>query len=168
MNNRTLGLLGLSGIAAAVAFFVMRPSAPSPDPLTLADTGTTMKQQEPAGGEVLVAGTVEAVGPAADMARQMGTAYVILRDAGGGPPYAVKRVHLNDRQPSFVFSLTTQDIMIPGSPRPSNPVLKIRFDGDGDPMTEVPGDLVATTKDFAWGDANLSLEATMFSGQPQN
>lgn len=121
---------------------------------------------EPSGSEILVAGTFEAAGPAADVARQIGTAYVIVRDAERGPPYAVKRLQLADSRTSFRFELTPSDVMIPGAARPQKPVLKIRLDADGDPMTELPGDVVAIAEDFAWGVSNLVVQAKVFEGAP--
>jgi hypothetical protein len=154
--------------AGAVAIFSLFGQNNTSTPTAPSGSDTTSITPQGAGGaEILVAGTVEAIGPAADMARQMGTAYVILRDSGRGPPYAVRRIDLTDRGTSFSFSLTDQDIMIPGAPRPTSPLLKVRFDSDGDPMTELPGDLVASTQDFVWGAQDIQLGATVFTGAPE-
>lgn len=111
--------------------------------------------------DLLVSGTVEAIGAGADMARQIRTVFVILKDENARPPYAVRRLTNSDNAHLLSFSLTRSDVMIPGAPQPQRPVLKIRFDADGDPMTELPGDVIATVSGFEWGTQGLSLSAEM-------
>lgn len=112
-------------------------------------------------GELLVSGTVEAVGGGADMARQIRTVFVILKDENARPPYAVRRLTNSENTHLLSFSLTQNDVMIPGASAPRNPVLKIRFDADGDPMTELPGDVIAQMHGFGLGEQGLSLRAEM-------
>ena len=116
---------------------------------------------EPGAPKVLAAGSVEATGEGADLARQIGTVFVILRDEKPGPPYAVARLKNSGGQKTLNFLLTEEDIMMKGQPPPMAPVLKVRFDSDGDPMTELPHDLSGALKGFVLGERDLHLSARL-------
>ena len=114
-----------------------------------------------AGPRILAAGTVEAIGEGKDIARQIGTVFVILRDETPGPPYAVTKLQNQSGSNTLTFALTEEHVMIPGRPVPTKPQLKIRFDSDGDPLTELPQDIIATHSNFAVGAKNLQLSAQL-------
>jgi hypothetical protein len=118
--------------------------------------------------KVLAAGTVEATGEGADLARQTGTVFVILRDENPGPPYAVTKLKNEGGQKLLQFKLTEKDIMIAGRPAPTRPVLKVRFDGDGDPLTELPHDVSGTLKGFVLGESDLKILATLVGNAAAN
>lgn len=116
---------------------------------------------EPTGAsaDVLVEGTVEAAESAADMTRQIRTVFVILKDENARAPYAVRRLTNSENSHKLAFSLSRSDVMMPGAIEPQNPVLKIRFDSDGDPMTERPGDVIASAQGFPLGVQDMRLTA---------
>jgi cytochrome c-type biogenesis protein CcmH/NrfG len=66
-----------------------------------------------------------------------GTLFVIARNAGGGPPVAVKRI-VASTFPIDV-ELTSADSMM-GQPLPATFRLEARLDSDGDPLTRPPTD----------------------------
>lgn len=77
-----------------------------------------------------------------------GIVFVIARNAGGGPPVAVKRVVAG----TFPINveLTSADSMM-GQPLPATFRLEARLDGDGDPMTKPPTDPTASQDGVAPG-----------------
>jgi cytochrome c-type biogenesis protein CcmH/NrfG len=69
--------------------------------------------------------------------QRSGIVFVIARNAGGGPPVAVKRI-VAGTFPIDV-ELTSADSMM-GQPLPASFRLEARLDADGDPMTRPPTD----------------------------
>jgi len=71
-----------------------------------------------------------------------GILFIIARRATtqGGPPLAVKRI----ASPTFPrsYSLSKEDMMIPGSRFEGKVNIVVRLDKDGDPLTREPGDLI--------------------------
>jgi hypothetical protein len=65
--------------------------------------------------------------------------FLIVRRAGGGPPFAVQRI-ANPRFP-FSFELGPDDRMVSEIPFAGPMSLSARLDGDGNAMTRTPGDL---------------------------
>ncbi|HET6639187.1 MAG TPA: hypothetical protein VFH82_10445 [Gemmatimonadota bacterium] len=88
-----------------------------------------------------IRGTIEA--PAAATG---GVLFVFVRAAGatGGPPLAVQRIP----SPSFPldFSIGPRDAMVASGPFPERVTIEARLDGDGNAMTEEPGDLSARSE----------------------
>lgn len=72
-----------------------------------------------------------------------GVLFLFVRPAGatGGPPLAVKRIP----SPTFPleFAIGPEDAMVASGPFPESVTLEARLDGDGNAMTEEPGDLSA-------------------------
>ena len=64
--------------------------------------------------------------------------FVIAREEGGGPPFAVRRY--NAVKPPFTFALGPENEMLGGA-APQRLVISIRVDQDGDAMTRQLGDL---------------------------
>jgi hypothetical protein len=98
-----------------------------------------------------IRGTIEA--PAGTAA---GVLFLFVRPAGatGGPPLAVQRIP----SPSFPleFSIGPQDAMMDAGPFPDRVTIEARLDGDGNAMTEDPGDLSAQSE-AAPGATSLRL-----------
>jgi cytochrome c-type biogenesis protein CcmH len=72
--------------------------------------------------------------------------FVIARSAqsGGGPPLAVKKIE----RPKFPvsYSLSQENVMMPGVPFSGKVVISARLDKDGNPTTRQPGDLTGEYK----------------------
>ena len=72
-----------------------------------------------------------------------GVLFLFVRPAGatGGPPLAVQRIP----SPTFPleFAIGPEDAMVASGPFPARVTLEARLDGDGNAMTEEPGDLSA-------------------------
>ena len=85
-----------------------------------------------------------------------GVLFLFVRAAGatGGPPLAAQRIP----SPSFplAFAIGPEDAMMDGGPFPERVTIEVRLDGDGNAMTEAPGDLSARSE-AAPGDSGLSL-----------
>jgi hypothetical protein len=79
-----------------------------------------------------------------------------VRAAGaiGGPPLAVQRIP----SPAFplAFAIGPEDAMMDGGPFPERVTIEARLDGDGNAMTEGPGDLSARAE-AAPGATNIGL-----------
>lgn len=88
-----------------------------------------------------IAGTIE--GP---VGTGGGVLFLFVRPAGatGGPPLAVQRIPA----PAFPleFAIGPQDAMVAGGPFPARVTIEARLDGDGNAMTEEPGDLSARSE----------------------
>jgi hypothetical protein len=157
------GIFGVIGVLAAIVigwFFFAKNQSPAPG------TTTASNNSESQGNaDLLVAGTIEVDAKSIDMARQIPTVFVILRDQGSRAPYAVTKIPSKLEGNSLKFQLTKSDIMIQGQPDPAVPVLKVRFDSDGNPMTETPQDVIGTAEGFQIGNSNVRIQATM--AQPQ-
>ena len=80
--------------------------------------------------------------------------FVRAADATGGPPLAVQRIP----SPAFplAFAIGPQDAMMDGGPFPERVTIEARLDGDGNAMTEGPGDLSASSE-AAPGATNIGL-----------
>jgi cytochrome c-type biogenesis protein CcmH len=88
-----------------------------------------------------IRGTIEAPTGAAG-----GILFLFVRPAGatGGPPLAVQRIP----SPAFplAFSIGPGDAMVASGPFPERVTIEARLDGDGNAMTEEPGDLSARSE----------------------
>jgi hypothetical protein len=88
-----------------------------------------------------IRGTIEAAAGTAG-----GVLFLFVRPAGaaGGPPLAVQRIP----SPSFPleFAIGPQDAMMDAGPFPDRVTIEARLDGDGNAMTEEPGDLSARSE----------------------
>lgn len=82
--------------------------------------------------------------------------FLFVRPAGatGGPPIAVQRIPA----PVFplAFAIGPEDAMIASGPFPERVTIEARLDGDGNAMTEEPGDLSARSES-APGASGVSL-----------
>ncbi|MBK6684352.1 MAG: zinc ribbon domain-containing protein [Deltaproteobacteria bacterium] len=90
---------------------------------------------DPISGKIVVADGLNGAGS--------GTMFVILRNQGmpnKGPPLAVKKVIVSSFPAEF--TLGPGDLMMQGMPFSGPFDIYVRLDGDGDPMTKAPGDLV--------------------------
>jgi hypothetical protein len=98
-----------------------------------------------------IRGTIEAPADAAG-----GILFLFVRPAGatGGPPLAVQRIP----SPSFPldFAIGPQDAMVASGPFPDRVSIEARLDGDGNAMTEEPGDLSARSE-VAPGASGVTL-----------
>jgi hypothetical protein len=115
---------------------------------------------EGASGEsanVLAAGTIEVSPALLDRSKQIGTLFVMLRSAAGGPPYAVARLQNPRTGEALPFSLTGDNVMAPGVPLPADARLIVRFDADGSAGPEAPGDLVGDVPVDAPGMSGLKV-----------
>jgi hypothetical protein len=102
-----------------------------------------------------IGGTIEAPAGAAGEAL-----FIFVRPAGatGGPPLAVQRIP----SPTFPleFAIGPQDAMVASGPFPERVTLEARLDGDGNAMTEEPGDLSARSETAPGAsDVTLALSA---------
>lgn len=121
-----------------------RPRRPRPAPSTTPRSGAA------------VTGTVSlshgaAVGPGAVL-------FVIARSPDGGPPLAAAR--LSTRRFPVSFSLGQRELMTADRPFAGPMRISARVDGDGDPLTQGPGDLVgevAGLVDAGQGDLEIIL-----------
>ena len=72
--------------------------------------------------------------------------FLFVRPAGaaGGPPLAVQRIS----SPAFPleFAIGPEDAMVASGPFPERVTIEARLDGDGNAMTEEPGDLSARSE----------------------
>lgn len=72
--------------------------------------------------------------------------FLFVRPAGetGGPPLAVQRIPA----PAFplAFAIGPEDAMVASGPFPERVTIEARLDGDGNAMTEEPGDLSARSE----------------------
>jgi hypothetical protein len=87
--------------------------------------------------------------------------FVIARPAAGGPPLAVKRLPAGPFP--LEFEIGPGDAMVAGQPFAGPIALSARIDGDGDPLTRAPDDLVAAAAEpLAPGarDVDLVLRAS--------
>jgi hypothetical protein len=98
-----------------------------------------------------IRGTIEAPAGTAG-----GVLFLFVRAAGatGGPPLAAQRIP----SPSFPleFAIGPEDAMMDGGPFPERVTIEARLDGDGNAMTEGPGDLSASSE-AAPGATNIGL-----------
>jgi hypothetical protein len=157
------GIFGIVGVLTAIIlgwFFFAKSQNSAPT-----TTAASSNSESQVNTDILVAGTIEVDTKSLDMARQIPTVFVILRDQGSRAPYAVTKIPSKLEGNSLKFQLTKSDIMIQGQPTPAIPVLKVRFDSDGNPMTETPQDIIGTAEGFQIGSANVRVEAAM--AQPQ-
>ena len=118
---------------------VTLPVAASPE--DAAPRGAPMGGPEAVDPAQTIRGTIEAP-PGAEG----GILFLFVRPTGasGGPPLAVQRIP----SPSFplAFSIGPQDAMVAGGPFPERVSIEARLDGDGNAMTEAPGDLSARSE----------------------
>lgn len=149
----------VSALCALGAAWLLRDKANGPRAPVPSQDGALQPQNE----AVFVRGTAKAIGPGKDLARQIGTVYVILRDEAGGPPYAVARLS-NPGLDRVDFALTPEHVMISGRPFPDRPMLKVRFDADGNASTENPGDVVGQATGIKQGDLALQIQAELLTG----
>ena len=159
------GIFGIIGVLTAIIlgwFFFAKPK--NSDTPAAIESGSSNSESQ-GNTDLLVAGTIEVEAKSLDMARQIPNVFVILRDQGSRAPYAVTKIPSKLEGNSLKFQLTKSDIMIQGQPSPAVPVLKVRFDSDGNPMTETPQDIIGTAEGFQIGSANVRVEAAM--AQPQ-
>jgi cytochrome c-type biogenesis protein CcmH len=72
--------------------------------------------------------------------------FIIARStsSAGGPPLAVKRI-ANPKFP-MLYSLSAQDVMMPGAPFSGKLFVSARLDQDGNPATKDPGNLAGEYK----------------------
>jgi hypothetical protein len=118
-------------------------------PLVAVPVGASAENAAPQGAPMIapaegadpaqtIRGTIEAPAGAGG-----GILFLFIRPAGatGGPPLAVQRIP----SPSFPleFAIGPQDAMVAGGPFPERVSIEARLDGDGNAMTEEPGDLSA-------------------------
>lgn len=124
----------------------LEPSAPPSEP-----TARALSPPSAEDAAQTIRGTIEAPAGA-----EGGVLFVFVRPAGatGGPPLAVQRIS----SPVFprAFAIGPADAMIEGGPFPDRVTVEARLDGDGDAMTEEPGDLSARSE-AAPGDSGLVL-----------
>jgi cytochrome c-type biogenesis protein CcmH len=93
----------------------------------------------PASAQAPVAGSISVADALQHQATEGAVLFVIARNAGGGPPLAVKRIP----SPSFPveFELGPDDRMIQQLPFVGPLTLSARLDSDGNATTRTPGDL---------------------------
>jgi hypothetical protein len=124
-------------------------------PLVQVEPGAMRAPAPPAAGREdatqTIRGTIEA--PAGTGG---GVLFLFVRPAGasGGPPLAAQRIP----SPSFPleFAIGPQDAMMDAGPFPERVTIEARLDGDGNAMTEEPGDLSARSE-AAPGATDLGL-----------
>ena len=159
------GIFGIVGLVIVASlgwlFFGKNQQSDS----SAANQAASSNSEQQVNADLLVAGTIEVDAKSLDMARQIPTVFVILRDQGSRAPYAVTKIPSKLEGNSLKFQLTKSDIMIQGQPAPAVPVLKVRFDSDGNPLTETPQDVIGTAEEFQIGNSNVRIQATM--AQPQ-
>ena len=121
------------------------PSAAGPQ------AGPTSAPQESPDAAQTIRGTIQAPAGAAGA-----VLFLFVREAGatGGPPLAVQRIP----SPTFPleFAIGPQDAMVASGPFPERVTIEARLDGDGNAMTEEPGDPSART-DTAPGASGVAL-----------
>lgn len=91
-----------------------------------------------------------------------GTMFVILRNQGmpnKGPPLAVKKVNVSSFPAEF--SLGPGDLMMQGMPFTGPFDIYVRLDGDGDPMTKAPGDLVNAQPKSGVTPGSINVEVVL-------
>ena len=94
-----------------------------------------------------VSGTIKIHPKAKDKAK-MGTAvFVIIKAAGpdgqpAGPPLAVDK--LTWQKDELKFEMTDAQSMIAGTELKGDVIVTVRYDGDGDALSKLPGDIVGT------------------------
>ncbi|HWP57756.1 MAG TPA: cytochrome c-type biogenesis protein CcmH [Candidatus Acidoferrales bacterium] len=96
-------------------------------------------QEKPQGHES-ISGTVFLAGAVASRLAEKAVLFIIARPAGGGgPPLAVKKIE----HPKFplAYSLSQENVMMPGVSFSGKLDVSARLDRDGNPMTRQPGDL---------------------------
>lgn len=124
------------------------PALPTTGPATGPPAGPPAG---PADAAQTIGGTIEAPAGSAG-----GVLFLFVRAAGatGGPPLAVQRIP----SPSFplAFAIGPEDAMMDAGPFPDRVTIEARLDGDGNAMTEEPGDLSARSE-AAPGDSGLVL-----------
>ncbi len=108
-------------------------------------------QEAPADPAQTIRGTIEAPAGASGSVLFL---FVRPASATGGPPLAVQRIP----SPTFPleFAIGPQDAMVASSPFPERVTLEARLDGDGNAMTEEPGDLSARS-DTGPGASGVTL-----------
>src|SRR4029077_3589616 len=72
------------------------------------------------------------------------TIFVIARKAAAGPPLAV--VKMTPSAFPISYSLSQQNVMMPGMSFDGDVDITVRIDKDGDAMTKNPGDLFGKTQ----------------------
>jgi cytochrome c-type biogenesis protein CcmH len=102
-------------------------------------------QASPAAG-AQIQGTVDVDPKANSKIDGQAVLFIIARTASsaGGPPLAVKRI-ANPKFPVF-YSLSAQDVMMPGAVFSGKVFLSARLDQDGNPTTKEPGNLAGEYK----------------------
>lgn len=110
-------------------------------PLVAVPQGQSAPTEASADAAQTIRGTIEAPAGAAG-----GILFLFVRPAGatGGPPLAVQRIP----SPAFplAFSIGPSDAMVASGPFPDRVTIEARLDGDGNAMTEEPGDLSARSE----------------------
>ena len=98
-----------------------------------------------AGAEIQ--GTLEIAAELEGQAPAQPTLFLIARRDGatGGPPLAVRRIPAPTLP--MAFTIGPQHVMIQGMPFAGPLRLTARLDGDGDPMTRRPGDLMGAASE---------------------
>lgn len=94
-----------------------------------------------------VAGTITIHPKAKDKAKMGAAVFVIIKAAGpdgqpAGPPLAVDK--LTWQKDSLKFEMTDAQSMIAGTELKGDVVVTVRYDGDGDALSKLPGDIVGT------------------------
>ncbi|MCA2959069.1 MAG: hypothetical protein IOD12_02370 [Silvanigrellales bacterium] len=173
MKKMSASALTSAAVASAVtavavtAFFVLKEKGNETADATAVlseNRGSSEGGESPslagASGEsanVLAAGTIEVSPALLDRSKQIGTLFVMLRSAAGGPPYAVARLQNPRTGEALPFSLTGDNVMAPGVPLPADARLIVRFDADGSAGPEAPGDLVGDVPVDAPGMSGLKV-----------
>ena len=170
MKKLSVSALTSAAVASAVtavavtAFFVLKEKGNETADATAVFDGGSGGNEDPSlmGGSVdtanvLAAGTIEVSPALLDRSKQIGTLFVMLRSAAGGPPYAVARLQNPRTGEALPFSLTGDNVMAPGVPLPADARLIVRFDADGSAGPEAPGDLVGDVSVDAPGMSGLKV-----------
>ena len=169
MKNKLVffAFLGIGAAALAAWLLMTKSKTATPTATSSSQAGFSATDSKPAEAEadILVAGKIEIEQSSLGMARQIPTLFVILRDEGSRAPYAVAKIPSQLEGNSLKFQLTRSDVMMQGQPTPATPSLKVRFDSDGNPMTENPHDVVGTAKGFQIGARDLIVEARLAQAQ---
>jgi len=99
-----------------------------------------------------IAGTVR-LGPGAKV-KPGSSFFISARPLAGGAPLAVKR--LGAVEFPYLFELSAKDRMMEGTDFSGPVYLSIRLDGDGNPLSRLPGD-IGVSLETKVGETNLDL-----------
>src|SRR5205814_3341207 len=87
------------------------------------------------------------------------TMFLIARRAGGPPGpasmIAVQRLQAGDFP--MPFTLSSRDVMIPGTPFEGAIAITVRVDKDGDPITRRKGDVLGQANDIKVGAQSVTI-----------